>query len=614
MNNAIFKIIETLFEKYKNCSEGAVADYIPELNKADPNWFGICIFTTDGHCYEIGDSHQPFTIQSISKAFTYGMMLDEFGLEGVKKRIGVEPSGEAFNSISLDPKTGRPLNPMINAGAIAATGMVPGSGFEERFDYIQSRFSQFAGQELGVNEEVYESEKKTGFRNLAIANLLRNFDMLDDPVQENADLYFKQCSMMVTCRDLAAMAGTLANGGVNPISGERVLAHHNVEKVLSVMSTCGMYDYSGEWIFNVGLPAKSGVGGGVVGVLPGQLGIAVFSPPLDERGNSVRGLKVFAEISELFNLHLFNYPVISGQAIRRIYDLSKVRSFRQRSKSENDIIFEYGSAISVIEFQGDIFFSALERIIRAQAKLVSHTDVFVLDLGRVGEFDIAIQNLLVEVVEQIVGDGKRLIFIDPKQALNITLFHKFTEQVTFFDDIDLALEHCENELIELRSKTHLIDGLYPFDDFDLFNGMSEAELAKMRDVSQICTLAPFENIVSQGDDPDNLYLLAKGTVSIYLKTESSEDMGEKGKRLVSFGPGICFGDIAMIDGRKRSADVRADDQISCYTLSREEFDELEKEDPVIYSKLIKNILLMNVDRLNRSNREISALKGREQSI
>jgi len=268
--SVISQIIKQLHETYRSLDGGDLADYIPELAKADPDWFGICIITADGHIYEVGDSDQEFTIQSVSKAFSYGMILDEFGFDAVSKRIGVEPSGEAFNSISLDPETGRPLNPMINAGAITATGMVPGKDFEERFEKVRSRFSEFAARDLRVDESVYQSESRTGFRNRAIANLLRNFEMLDDPVDEAVEVYFKQCSILVNCRDLAVMAASLANEGMNPITHKRVLEPENVEKVLSVMSTCGMYDYSGEWIFNVGLPAKSGVGGGILGGLPGQ--------------------------------------------------------------------------------------------------------------------------------------------------------------------------------------------------------------------------------------------------------------------------------------------------------------------------------------------------------
>ncbi|MEM7312285.1 MAG: glutaminase A, partial [Planctomycetota bacterium] len=354
MDNTILRIISDLHQKHRTCNEGNLADYIPELARANPDWFGISVVTADGATYAVGDAEEQFTIQSISKAFTYGMVLDEHGVEEVRSRIGVEPSGEAFNSISLDPVTGRPLNPMINAGAIAATGMVRGSGLDQRFEKIRALFSQYADDELSVDENVYNSESATGFRNRAIANLLRNFEMLDDPVDESVEIYFKQCSILVNCRQLAVMGACLANGGVNPISGERVLNAENIDQVLSVMSTCGMYDYSGEWIVSVGLPAKSGVGGGVVGVLPGQLGVAVFSPLLDAKGNSVRGLRTFEELSRLFNLHLFNFPAISDQVIRRVYKLSEVGSHRQRVMKHHEAITKHGDSVTVIEMQGDL--------------------------------------------------------------------------------------------------------------------------------------------------------------------------------------------------------------------------------------------------------------------
>ena len=379
MHNTISRIIGQLYDKHHECTEGSLADYIPELTKADPEWFGISIFTTDGHGYTIGDSNIPFTIQSISKAFTYGLVLDELGVERVEQRIGVEPSGEAFNSISLDPDSGRPRNPMINAGAIAATGMVPGTGFEERFDRIWRCFNTYAGTELAVDEDVYQSESATGFRNRAIANLLRNFEMLDDPVDEALEVYFKQCSIQVTCRDLGLMAATLANGGVNPITRERALKAENVEKVLSLMSTCGMYDYSGEWIFRVGLPAKSGVGGGIMGVLPGQLGVAVFSPRLDPKGNSVRGLRIFSDLSRLFNLHLFNFPVLSAHVIRRVYKLNEAGSRRQRLPRHHAAISEHGDVVTIVELQGDFFFSAAERLLRVAEDYIDGTETFILD-------------------------------------------------------------------------------------------------------------------------------------------------------------------------------------------------------------------------------------------
>jgi glutaminase len=300
------RYLETLHSEISDYKEGEVASYIPELLRADPEWFGIAIATVDGHVYQVGDSQQLFTIQSISKAFVYGLALEDNGLHNVADRVDVEPSGEAFNSISLRPDTGRPLNPMINAGAIATTSMVEGVDCDVKIKRIIECFTRYVGHDLDIDTEVYQSEKETGHRNRAIAHLLRSFNILEDPPDGILDAYFQQCSINVNCRDLAVMGACLANNGVNPITGVRTLKTEYVPKVLSVMGTCGMYDYSGNWVYTVGMPAKSGVGGGIVAVLPGQLGLAVFSPRLDERGNSARGIKVCERISADYGLHLYH--------------------------------------------------------------------------------------------------------------------------------------------------------------------------------------------------------------------------------------------------------------------------------------------------------------------
>ena len=606
MSNTIARIIAELHEKYRHCDEGSVADYIPELAKANPDWFGICVITADGHVYSIGDSEQTFTIQSISKAFTYGMILDEHGIEKVEKRIGVEPSGEAFNSISLDPVTGRPLNPMINAGAIASTGMVPGRGFEERFEQIRQRFSQFAGNDLQVDDDVYQSESQTGFRNRAIANLLRNFEMLDDPVEEAVEVYFKQCSILVNCKNLALMAASLANGGVNPVTGERVLKPENVEKVLSVMSTCGMYDYSGEWIFTVGLPAKSGVGGGVLGVLPGQLGVAVFSPRIDAKGNSVRGLKTFEELSSLFDLHLFNYPVISNHVIRRIYRLNEVGSHRQRPKRHHDVIREHGHRVTVIEMQGDLFFSAMERLIRAKSDLEEQFETVVLDFGRVGMTDRATQDLLLRVARKLTDGDKEMIIVDPMRLIERAGFDSETFKVAFADELDVALERCEDQIIKDRVEAPMVTGLVPFHEFEIFQSLDSRELSAVEGFLEMESFPPGHRILAQGSHPDHIYLLAKGLVSIYHQGENPE---QKAQRIAAFGPGVCFGDIAVIDQSPRSADVWADHPSTCYTLSATSLAKLEDQHPDIYAKVIRNVLLINIDRLRRCTQEISSLKA-----
>ncbi|MEM9283442.1 MAG: glutaminase A [Verrucomicrobiota bacterium] len=604
MQNTIDRIIKQLHAAHLDCKEGAVADYIPELTKADPEWFGICVFTTDGYAYEVGDTNQAFTIQSISKAFTYGMILDKHGVGQVKKRIGVEPSGEAFNSISLDPETGRPFNPMINAGAITATGMVKGKNFEDRFEKIRQRFSDFAGRELGVDEDVYKSESATGFRNRAIAYLLRNSGMLDDPVEESVEVYFKQCAIQVTCRDLAAMAATLANGGVNPVTKKRVLKHENVEKVLSVMGTCGMYDYSGEWIYNVGLPAKSGVGGGVLGVLPGQLGVAVFSPRLDAKGNSVRGVRAFGQLSKQFNLHMFNLPVSSDQVIRRVYKLSEAGSHRQRPKSHHDAIRKHGDRTAIIELQGEIFFSGFERLVRGAIERADENDVFVLDLKRVGFIDEATKSLIALTAAEFAENDKMLYLVDPNGVLKG--LHEFADvdELVTFENIEIALEKCENRILQEVISRPMVSGLLPFYEFDLFKKFRSNELSIIESTLEMETFEPGAVIVEQGDDADHVYLLAKGTIGIYHQID-----GLRPERINSFGPGACFGDLAMIDRRKRSADVRAEGEVTCYTISLDKLDWLEIEHPDIHARIMRNILVMNIDRLRRTNLEISALRA-----
>ena len=262
--------------------------------------------TADGREFEVGNCAQLFTIQSISKAFIYGLALEDNGREYVNSKVSVEPTGEAFNSIVLDETTNRPYNPMVNAGAIATTDLIKGDGSTERLKRILDMFRRYTGRELDINVPVFLSEKATGNRNKAIAYLMLNFGMVTDRIEETLELYFQQCSMMVNGRDLAVMAATLANGGVNPITQERALDERYVQDVISVMLTCGMYDYSGEWAYQVGIPAKSGVGGGITAVVPGKLGIGTFSPPLDAKGNSVRGIRVCQSLSRDFGLHLFN--------------------------------------------------------------------------------------------------------------------------------------------------------------------------------------------------------------------------------------------------------------------------------------------------------------------
>ncbi|MEA5465372.1 glutaminase A [Leptothoe sp. PORK10 BA2] len=299
--------IEKLHHTYGPMDEGQVASYIPELSKANPDWFGISVVTIDGQVFNVGDTAQKFTIQSISKIFSYGLALEDHGREVLLEKVGVEPTGDPFNSIiRLDEGSHRPYNPMINAGAIATTSLLKGDGSTERLHRLLKMFKRYTGQDVFIDMPTFMSERITGHRNRAMAHLMLNFGMIDKDIDAALDLYFQQCSVMVTNGDLATMAATLANRGKNPITQVQAVNEDYVRDILSIMYTCGMYNRAGEWAYRVGIPAKSGVSGGILAVIPGKAGIATFSPPIDANGNSVRGLQVFEALSQEYNLHMFD--------------------------------------------------------------------------------------------------------------------------------------------------------------------------------------------------------------------------------------------------------------------------------------------------------------------
>ena len=299
--------LEKLHHTHGATDEGQVAAYIPELSKANPDWFGISVVTTDGQAFNVGDTAQKFTIQSISKIFSYGLALEDHGREVLLEKVGVEPTGDPFNSmIRLDEGSHRPYNPMINAGAIATTSLLSGDSPTDKLNRMLNMFERYTGHDVFIDMPTFMSERATGHRNRAMAHLMLNFGMIDKDIDTALDLYFQQCAVMVTCSDLATMAATLANHGKNPITHAQAVNEDYVRDLLSIMYTCGMYNRAGEWAYRVGIPAKSGVSGGILAVIPGKAGIATFSPPIDPNGNSVRGLHVFEALSKKYNLHMFD--------------------------------------------------------------------------------------------------------------------------------------------------------------------------------------------------------------------------------------------------------------------------------------------------------------------
>ena len=300
----IRELLTSVLDEVRGEDAGETAQYIPELASADPDRLGMAVVDPRGRMIALGDD-DAFTIQSISKPFVFALALDALGRDEVLRHVGVEPSGEPFNAISLEEGTGRPANPLINAGAIATTGLIPGPAADERAERIVAGLSRFAGRELRIDDEVYASEASTGDRNRALAHLLRSYEVIDDDPREVVDAYFRQCSVLVTVSDLAVMAATLAFGGRHPVTGEQVVSARTARDVVSVMTSCGMYDASGSWLIRVGLPAKSGVSGGLIALSPSQFGVGVFSPRLDEHGNSTRGQLLLERLSDTLGMHVF---------------------------------------------------------------------------------------------------------------------------------------------------------------------------------------------------------------------------------------------------------------------------------------------------------------------
>jgi glutaminase len=605
MTSPIQDYLHELHARYAALTDGNVATYIPELAKANPEWFGICLVTTAGHIYEVGDSRQNFTIQSISKPFVYGLALEDNTRAEVLKKISVEPTGDAFNAISLEPGTGRPRNPMINAGAIAAAGLVAGKQTSTRWRRMQDMFSNYVGAEVSVDESVYQSESSTGHRNRAIGHMLRNFDILTEPPEPVVDLYFKQCSVSVTCRDLAVMAATLANQGVNPITAKQAIRGEYVESVLSVMGSCGMYDYAGEWLYRVGMPAKSGVSGGVIAVLPGQLGIGVFSPRLDGHFNSIRGLQVCNDLSRYFDLHLFNSPHTSKSVIRLKFTAAEVNSNRVRTAEEAEILKAHGGRIHVYQLQGNLALSTAEVVVYDIMNAMERLDKVIIDLKHVVSMNESAARLFYQLLMKLLECGKQPVFTNPVRVPQLRRFMKakFKEQVdqqfVSFEDNDTALEWCENQLlgqkITARPAAEIETAKY-----ELFSGLDETELATVRAFLKRRQYRQGETIIEAGAPAGELFLLVKGYTSATMQQAS----GSK-KRLGTFSPGMTFGEMALLDLSPRSARVTADTDVECDLLQMDDFERLGQSDPRIKLVLLRNLALRLARNLRKRNQEFS---------
>lgn len=604
----IQKYLKTLHASLAGENGGEVASYIPELGQADPSGFGIAIATTDGEIYAVGDTDQNFTIQSVSKPFMYGYALREYEKEFVLSHVGVEPTGEAFNSIILDDVNNRPFNPMVNAGAIAVAELMKGDDAAERERNMLELFSQFAGRALDIDKAVFHSENETGHRNRAIAYMMLNTGMIQRPPEDVLDLYFKQCSLRVTCKDLAIMGATLANDGVNPVTGKTVIQPQHVRDVLTLMNSCGMYNYAGQWAYEVGLPAKSGVSGGIVAVIPGQIGVAVYSPLLDPHGNSVRGVQVCKKISEEFGLHVFNSHTSVISVIRREYRGNTVHSKRLRTPREWNTLAQEGNRIAVVELQGALFFGSVERLIRRIGQLSEEVDFVIVDFKRVQLADVAARTLIQNLAVAAASLDCRLALTHLTGNGLLARLHRELERIAGSADIllladtDEGLERFEDIILE-EMPDHRDLTKFALSELDIFRGLNSDEYRLLEDIVQPLHFQKGDVIIREGDPASLFFVVARGSVSVSLSMD-----GERRKRIACIGPGLSFGEMALLDGGQRSADVVADEAVICYGLSVDCVRELAKDHPNILITILGNLTRDFSDRLRRANDEIRTLE------
>lgn len=600
----LLRFLADCHAEFSTENSGAVADYIPELSKADPGHFGISVATLDGHVYEVGDTRIPFTIQSMSKAFVFALALDTLGAEQVESVIGVEPSGEPFNSIRLNADN-HPFNPMVNSGAITCSGLIHQAKGSGAIEYIRQALSRFAGRDLAVDEAVFASESTTGDRNRAIGYLLRNSAVIKDDVSAVLEVYFRQCAILVTARDSAIMAATLANRGLNPVTGEQALSPYAITHTLSVMTSSGMYDYAGEWVYRVGIPAKSGVGGGILAALPAQLGLGSYSPRLDGHGNSVRGIKVCEALSEHFDLHMLNRNEDTRNSIIADYDIGRSSSRRSRRPREQAILNDHHLGVRIIELVGALNFANIDFVSR-QLSTRPRPQFLIFDLRRVAALTPAGARLLAEGIRELARLGVTTILSGVKRGSAMwATIREWTGGIANVRDfylLDEAIEWAEDQIVYRHGGAIDCSETADLSEQALLQGLSTGEIAGLAAIGSLRTYSAGERIIAAGDEASTLFFLNRGTVHVKLQS---------GARLATLTAGMVFGEMALLEAR-RSADVWADSQVSCLEVPLADFDRLREQHPRIGERIMRNLALLLAERLIVANNRVNLLTANDR--
>lgn len=565
----------------------------------NPDDFGICLATVDGYVYEIGTTRHEFSMQSLSKPLSYGLALSEHGPEAVDRKVDVEPSGDSFTEISLAPETGRPANAMINAGALAVASMIKGSGGKSAVNRIRDFYSDFTDRQLTINSLVYAAERRISDHNHALAFLLSSFDVIESSPTAALETYLRQCAVQVTCRDLSLMAATLANGGTNPVTGNEALGVDAVERVLSVMMTSGMYDNAGDWVASVGMPAKSGVGGGTLAVLPGQAGLAVYSPPLDEHGTSVRGEAVCRRLSRDTEMHFVRSARAGRSAIRATYSIAQVPSAVRRTDEAATVLREHGDRAIVIELTGDLLFAGTESMIRELSNQDEDVEFIVLDVRRVDEVSRTSHGMLAAMVEQLRRADRQLVFIDPEDTLAAAV--PDVEARTFATR-STAVAYCEDHLLRRHFPELSTPSTVPVPDAPALSLLAASDAEELVARMETRHYQDGEVVRRVGQRFGGVHFIVSGRITTTARDPDGNRVG-----LSTLSAGMTFGELALGREGRQGVTQRAQGAVQVRVLSDDAIETLEKENPRLAVELWRALTREAYTRVDQYMREVTTL-------
>lgn len=597
MKSPIISYLERVHAEIADQRQGRPFAVVPRGRKVDPDDFGICLTTVDGHVYEVGTTRKEFALQSLSKPLSYGLALGDLGTAAVNAKVDVEPSGDPFNQISLAPGTGRPANAMINAGALAVVSLIKGSGGYSAMDRIVDTYSAAVGRELSIDERMYKAERRHSDQNHALAYLLSSFGIIEGRPTAVLENYLRQCSVRVTCQDVAMMAATLANGGMNPRTDVQVLEVDAVQQVLSVMMTSGMYDDAGMWVTKVGMPAKSGVGGGTMAVLPGQGGIAVYSPPLDEHGSSVRGVATCRRLSEDLEMHFVRSARSGRSAVRSSYPIARTPSEVRRSDEAAAVLAKHTDHAVVVELTGDLLFAGTESVVRELSSLADAVEIVVLDVRSVDQVSQMARQMLGVVAEQLAASGRQLVFIDRDGTVSDAVGGG---KMPTFDTRAAAVAYSEEQLLLRYGGPLATPRSIPVVHSPALAMLPPADAAALAARMEPRSHSDGDVLRRVGQRFAGVFFIVSGTVHT-LTTDSDGNR----VRLSTLSAGMTFGELTLGGEDRQQTTQKAEGPVELMVLSAEAIETLEREAPQLALSLWRTLARDAYTRVDQYLREVA---------